>query len=226
MRTIQDISNRRFGRLIAIKLAFVKPLKRGTLHFWLCKCDCGKEKSISKQKLLSGETKSCGCLQRDTAKRDSTTHGLAGHPLWSLWRDIRNRCYNPKVNSYHLYGGRGVAMCEEWRNDFMAFYNWAIGNGWKPGLQIDKDKKAREIGVEPLLYSPERCEFVTPKENNNNRRSNVYIEFNGETKTVAQWSELYGMSQHLVSARLRRGWPIEQALTIDTKLTGKRKCFH
>lgn len=194
--------------------------------YWLCKCKCGNEKTVNIAKLINGEVRSCGCYKKEKAKSDSTTHGLAGHPLWSLWRDIRNRCYNKNVSHYHLYGGRGVVMCQEWSNDFMAFYNWAINNGWRKGLQIDKDIKARELGVEALLYSPCRCQFVTSKTNNNNRRSNRYIEFNGVVKTVMQWSEEYKINHGTLFGRLKRGWPIGKALTISAEKTGKTKCFH
>ncbi len=178
------------------------------------KCQCGEVKKISIYKANIGETRSCGCYQREVATKDSTTHGLTGHPIWSLHRDIRNRCYSTKVESYPDYGGRGVVMCDEWRNDFMSFYNWCIANGWRKGLQIDKDIKAKELGVEALLYSPERCQFVTPKKNSNNRRSNRYIEHNGITKTLMEWSEIVGINQGTIHSRLSRGWSVERAFKV------------
>ena len=211
MWVAKDITNQRFGRLVALELSHIKKSKRGSNHYWKCICDCGVEKIVQKQKLTNGNTRSCGCLQRETAKKDSTTHGLTGHPIWSLYRDIGNRCYNSNVKHYHLYGGRGVEMCEEWKSDFVVFYNWCIKNGWQKGLQLDKDIKAKELGVEALLYSPERCQFVTPKKNSNNRRNNRLIEFNGATKTLMEWSEITGIKHGTILSRLRRGWDVEKA---------------
>lgn len=214
MPKIIDITNRIFGRLTAIRLDRKERYGNTYIHFWWCKCICGVEKAVRKQKLLNGETTSCGCYQREVATRDSTTHGLTGHPIWNLHKDIKNRCYNPKVDCFPDYGGRGVEMCDEWRHDFVSFYNWCIANGWQKGLQIDKDIKAKELGVDPLLYSPERCQFVTPKKNSNSRRNNRLIEFNGVTKTIMEWSELVGVNRGTINSRLSRGWSVERAFKI------------
>ena len=218
----KDISGQVFHRLTAIK----RSRREDNKIYWLFKCECGVEKEIVKAKVVTGETKSCGCYQRDRATSDSTTHGLYGHPLWSKYKDIMNRCYNKNTVAYNSYGGRGVTVCNEWKEDFVSFYNWAIKNGWKPGLQIDKDIKAMELGVEPLLYSPERCQFVTPKINSNNRRSNRFIEYNGFVKTLMEWSEYANIHQATFAGRLKRGWGMKEALSLSTVKTGKTKCFH
>lgn len=219
LKPSRDISGLKFNRLLAVK--YVK--KVSGRQYWLFLCDCGNYKEMVKSKVVGGYTKSCGCLQREVAKIDSTTHGLCGHPLWNKWRDMYNRCYTPSVKHFNIYGGRGVTMCEEWKNDFMSFYNWATTNGWRPGLQIDKDIKAMELGVEPNLYSPERCQFVTPKENSNHRRNNRYIEYNGTVKTLMQLSEEFKIHNGTLLSRIRRGWPITEALSISTNKTGKTK---
>lgn len=220
-RQPEDISGNKYNRLTAIRLSH----KVGYVHYWVFKCACGNEKAIIKSKVTSGETKSCGCYQKEVATSDSTTHGLTNHPVWRLYRDIKNRCYRKTVISYPIYGGRGVIMCDEWKNDFISFYNWCMCNGWRKGMQIDKDIKAKELGVEPLLYSPEMCQFVTPKQNCNTRRSSRNIELNGVTKTLQQWSELTGINYATIIGRIKRKWPIEKALTINTIKTGKTKCL-
>lgn len=183
------------------------------------RCVCGSVKDIGIYKVNIGETRSCGCYQREVATINaSTLNGLSSHPLWSKWRDIWNRRYNENTKSYSHYGGKGVVMCELWEKDFMSFFNWAINNGWREGLEIDKDIKAKELKVKPLLYSPERCQFVTGKKNCNNRGSNKYIEHDGVTKTLMEWSETTGVNYGTLAGRLKRGWRMEQAL--------KNEIFH
>lgn len=207
---------------VGSRLVFLSQVDGKTAMY---RCTCGIVKKIVIYKANTGETKSCGCYQREVATINaSTLNGLSNHPLWSKWRDVWNRCYRENVKSYPLYGGNGVEMCEEWRDDFMAFYNWCMSNGWKPGLQIDKDIIPKKLGIPAKLYGPDVCCFVTCKTNNNNRKSNYCVEFNGVIKTVAQWSEEYSINQHTLWGRINRKWPIEKALTMHTKLTGKRKC--
>lgn len=130
------------------------------------------------------------------------THGLTGHPLLGIWHAIKYRCYNPKDPSYKHYGARGVRMCDEWKNDFVAFYNWCIANGWQKGLDLDKDIKAKEVGAEALLYSPERCQFVTRKINTRNSRRNHIIEYKGDRKSIVEWSEILNMNQNTLYCRI------------------------
>lgn len=142
------------------------------------------------------------------------THGLSGTPLYDLWATIKNRCYNKNEPIYKEYGARGVRMCNEWLNNPVAFIEWAKRNGWKKGLQIDKDIIATKLGLPPLLYAPDRCQFVTPKINGTATRKSRYIEYNGVTKTLAQWSDELGISRTTILMRLDiYGYSVEQALT-------------
>ena len=167
-------------------------------------CECGTISIKIMNVVLRGQTKSCGCLIKETA----TTHGLRLHPLYGVWYAMVNRCTNTKDKSYKNYGGRGVEVCKEWINDFIAFYSWAINNGWKPGLNLDKDINGSK------LYSPDTCSFVTRKENNNNTRHNVFIVFEGTKATIKGWSEITGIPYGALARRLKNGlWPIEKALT-------------
>lgn len=180
-------------------------------------CECGTTKNYFLGNLKRGLTHSCGCHNIDLVrerikkglwvKKSNIKHGLTNHPLYWIWNGIKDRCRNPNNRAYRLYGGDGVDICKEWESDVVAFYNWAINNGWKQGLEIDKDIKGNG-----KLYSPETCCFVTEKENCNKRRSSKYVTWNGQTKTAAQWADEYGVSQQLFYKRRKSGWSIEDSL--------------
>lgn len=169
------------------------------------KCYCGIEFASYTHKIKTGETKSCGCLQKETTGNATRTHGLGGHPLYKVWRSMKARCYNVKTQQYKDYGGKGIFVCVEWLNDFDGFYNWAIANGWRKGLQIDKDIKG-----DGLCYSPQNCSFVTPKENSNKRSTSRYISYNGQEKTVSEWADHFKISLKNLYQRLSRGWSVEK----------------
>lgn len=128
------------------------------------------------------------------------THGLSKHPIYWVWRSIKRRCYNTKCREYKWYGGVGVKMCDEWRTDVQPFYDWCMSNGWAKGLQVDRypDKSGN--------YEPQNCRITTSVENNNNRRNNVSIEYNGFTFTAAQWAKLVGGEKNAIANRIKRGY--------------------
>jgi hypothetical protein len=132
--------------------------KQRTQKIGLFKCECGTIKKITLSKVKNGSTMSCGCYHKKVISNNFRTHGLTNHPLYRTWGDIYTRCTNPKADSYCYYGERGIEVCDEWRNDFVKFYNWAMANGWKKGLQIDR------IDVDGN-YEPENCQFITQAEN-------------------------------------------------------------
>lgn len=183
----------------------------------LYRCYCGVEKEISIYEASRGRTISCGCIVVEIRKSEAT-HGLSKHPLYRVWDGVIKRCENKNMQAYPQYGGKGVKICEEWRNDFKKFYDWSIANGWRKGLQIDKDKKAIENGVQALLYSPEFCCFLTPKENSNSRISNRLLSYNGRTQTMSYWTEELGFRRHTIKARLRLKWSVEKALSTTEKI--------
>lgn len=140
-------------------------------------------------------------------KHFNETHGLTKTVLYSRYRGILNRCYNKKVKAYKNYGGRGINMCDEWKNDFIAFYNWANENGFKENLEIDRKNVNGN-------YCPKNCRFVTKKINLNNRTVSVIIEYNNITKTMGEWSEIYGLKFQTLWARINiYKYDIETALT-------------
>lgn len=179
-------------------------------------CICGKVKKYRLSSIKCGQVVSCGNHRDFTISPGDkrVSHSLRHHQLYTTYYSMIGRCYNLGNSSYYMYGKRGVIVCEEWRSDFMSFYNWATANGWSRELQLDKDIKAKELGLEPLLYSPDRCQFVTAKKNSNNRRSNAIISYNGKNKSISEWSEETGIGQQTLRARLSlHGWDIERALT-------------
>ena len=125
------------------------------------------------------------------------THGLSYHPLFSRWLKIKDRCLKPNNPSYPHYGGRGITMCDEWKNDFKAFYDWCMANGYAPNLTIDRiDNNGN--------YEPSNCRFVDMYVQANNKTNNHLIEINGVTKTLAQWCREYNVDYFVTEARIRQ----------------------
>lgn len=181
------------------------------------KCKCGIIKEINYEDMRRGDIKSCGCLRRETTKNLFLRHGLTNHPLYVVWKDIKERCYRKKAKNYPLYGGKGVRMCDQWKNDFKAFHKWCIENGWEAGLHVDKDKKGN-----PLLYSPETCSILTTAENQKFKNNSVYLTMDGVSHHIIDWGKLTGLGRDAIKLRLRRGWSVKDSLTIPLK-RGKNK---
>ena len=201
----KDITGKKYGRLTVINR--VGRNKSGSIT-WLCKCDCGKEIVTSGKALRGGETRSCGCGRNEKIAaigKENATHGGRHTKLYSHWSIMKARCYNPKHNRYELYGGRGITVCAEWVNSFEVFRDWALANGYRDGLTID-----RKDNDGP--YSPDNCRWATAKQQGNNRRCNRMITCNGETHTLAEWAELTGIKRQTIQTRLTRGWTVSRAL--------------
>lgn len=165
MSKLIDLTGQRFGRLVVVERAESKNKNSS----WLCKCDCGKQTVVSAPNLKSGATRSCGCgLQEATIER-STKHGGRYTKLYAVWIAMKDRCNNSNNKQFDDYGGRGIRVCKEWIDDFSAFQKWALANGYKGGLTIDR--KDNDKG-----YAPDNCQWVTSKEQNNNRRPRRYAK--------------------------------------------------
>lgn len=201
----KDLTGQRFGRLVVIRKDHVA---RNHNIAWLCKCDCGNYHIATTANLHRGSVKSCGCWYRDYIKaggNNRTTHGKSKTRLYKAWTQMKQRCYNQHKDGYEDYGGRGITVCEEWRNSFEAFYKWSIANGYTDKLSIDR------INVNGN-YEPSNCRWATNKEQSNNRRSNIHIEYKGEVKTLKQWAEEKGICEKTLKHRIESGWDIEKAM--------------
>lgn len=198
-----DITGQRYGRLIAVKRIEKPEGIKSNSAWWLFKCDCGKDVTTNSNNVRSGRIKSCGCWQKERL----ITHGKSNTKLFSVWSRMRERCTNENRRDFHRYGGRGITVCDEWRNDFQAFYDWAMANGYDDNLTIDRlDNDGN--------YCPNNCRWATQKEQANNRSTNIFITYNGNTLTVTQWAEKTGVLCDTLSKRLNKyGWSVEKALT-------------
>lgn len=184
-RRLIDLTGKRFGRLVVIR--------RLDKNYWLCKCDCGNQKEILGSNLRTGHSTSCGCYQKEVRAKNQYSHGYRHSRIYGVYGKIKGRCCNPNNPSYERYGGRGITMCDEWMNNPKAFCEWAYEHGYK------EDAKYGECTIDRIDnnkgYSPDNCRIANEKVQANNRRSNLLIEHNGETKTLAEWRDFFGMTQ-------------------------------
>lgn len=194
MRCI-DMVGQRFGKLIVVSRA--ENDKKGQAR-WLCQCDCGGSTITTRYNLITGQTKSCGCILRSprTTELDRRLSGVHSN--------MKARCSNPNNPHYKYYGGRGITVCEEWQH-VDKFREWAYNNGYKPGLTIDR------IDVNGN-YEPSNCRWVTMQEQQFNKTDSHLITYKGETKCLAEWENQLGIDHRTILARLNNGWTVEQAL--------------
>lgn len=208
MRAFEDLTNRKFGLLTVCQYIGEKEDKNDRIvRLWKCKCDCGGEIIAKENSLLKGERRSCGCINRKQMSelgKSQRKHGARSDNatpsdvrLYNVWNSIIERTTNPKSRVWNAYGGRGITICDEWRNSFESFKEWAEKNGYKDELTIDRINN--DMG-----YTPENCRWATYKQQNNNRRSNVNITIDEETHTLAEWSEISGINRWTITDRLKK----------------------
>lgn len=178
---MENLIGKKFGRLTVIERDFSKQR-----CYYICKCDCGKVKSIQAHHLKSGATTSCRCYQKEQASKSNIKHGQKGTSLYNRWKTMRQRCNNPKCKSYKNYGARGIKVCEDWDN-FNTFYEWAINNGYDEKLELDRIDNNKG-------YSPNNCRWTDSLSNNHNRRITVKIE----NLTLREIAEKYGIKYERV----------------------------
>ena len=148
--------------------------------------------------MRNGSTKSCGCLSNELLKKRNSIHGLCRTRIYSIWDNMIQRCTNPNRNEFVNYGGRGIKICDEWRQSFRAFYEWAIDNGYDDNLSLDR------IDVDGN-YCPQNCRWITVAEQGANKRNCVLIEINGKTQTMSQWARECGVSSSTIYRRFKAG---------------------
>jgi len=201
-----DLTGQKFARLTAIKR--VENNKYGRVQ-WLWLCECGNEKKIGANEVVSKNTKSCGCLAKeilDDHNNTQGTHKMTNSRIYNIWRLMRQRCYKNYNVNYKNYGDRGIKICDEWLTNFVNFYNWAIQNGYRDDLEIDR------INVNGN-YEPSNCRWADHLTQGNNRRTNHIITINGVTKTASEWGREYGLNSKTILYRLKIGWKNEELLS-------------
>lgn len=196
-----DIAHQRFGKLVALRPAGRS--HRGSV-VWQCSCDCGATIEVTCARLRRGHNKSCGCLKASQRTRlrhgHSTKNGSSG--TYSTWSNMLDRCSNPKNSRFDRYGGRGISVCERWRS----FDNFLSDMGARPsGMtigRIDNDKG----------YELANCEWQSRVAQARNKGNTTWICAHGRTLSLAEWSELNGVKQSTIRARIERGWSAEDAV--------------
>lgn len=167
-------------------------------------CECGH---IGEWRLNTlKKMQSCGCKTQEIIIKKATIHGLTGHQLYSHWNNMKNRCYNQKVESYVYCGSKGIHVCKKWKHNFKAFYDWSILNGWEPGLTLDRYPNKNGD------YSPDNCRWANDLQQANNKNTNILYTYKGETKTLAEFSHKYGFNYKKVHTRIKKlKWDIKTA---------------
>lgn len=163
MSKLENLKGIKFGRLLVVERDLTTKRTK-----WICKCECGKIKSIQATHLKSGATTSCGCYQKEKASRANNIHGYSGTSLHHRWKAILQRCTNPKAKAYKNYGARGITICEEWI-DFNNFLKWSLENGYSEELELDRIDNDKG-------YYPSNCRWCSVLVNNHNRRITAKIE--------------------------------------------------
>jgi len=201
----ENLLERTFGRLTVIASA---EDRRGKT-MWKCRCECGNVVVVRATCLKSGETKSCGCYQKECASDRAAKHKGFGTRLYTVWNSMRQRCNNPNNHAFHNYGGRGIKICEEW-DDFGKFRDWAIKTGYDDSALQGECTLDRIDNDGP--YSPSNCRWVSMREQSSNKRGTPHLCYNGEVHTLMEWADITGIKYQTIHKRYSKGWPAEAVL--------------
>jgi hypothetical protein len=188
-----DLTGRTFGRLTVVRRAD-NGHKR--IH-WECRCTCGQVRVIMGESIKAGRTRSCGCLAMEVQRSVHITHGSYGTPTYTAWRGMLARCLRKNSTQYPHYGGRGITVCERWRD----FTNFLADMGGRPkGMTLDRRNNAQG-------YFKENCRWATKTEQANNKRSTAYVERGGRRQSMSAWARELNFPLSLIRCRRLRGWP-------------------
>ena len=203
---MKDLSGNKYGRWTVIQ--FDRVFKGQ--YYWLCRCECGTEKSVYSANLKNKKSLSCGCLAIELASQREKTHGKCKTRIYRLWAGMKTRCTNKKEPAYKFYGGRGVKVCDRWMNSFEAFYA-------DMGDPPDENSSIERLDVNGD-YCPENCTWIDFSKQACNTRNNVVIEYRGEKKCVAEWCRTLGLPYKLVIGRMEHGKSFHQAISAPKRI--------
>jgi len=196
-----DLTGKRIEDFIVLK----DGIRRNKKIFCLCKCKCGNIVEIRKDNLNGHRnTRNCGC------KPNRLTHGMSNTRLHVIWSMMKQRCTNKNHRSYKNYGGKGIAVCDEWINSFDVFRFWALSHGYSKELTLDRIDGHGN-------YCPENCRWATFKQQGNNRVTNRILTYKGESHTMSQWCDITGLSKATIYGRLKSGWDIEKVIETPSR---------
>lgn len=202
MGQIKDLVGQRFGRLTVVEFAGV----RGRNSYWKCVCDCGETIVTKSSYLTSGDTKSCGCLKLERISNLTAKHNMSKTKIFGVWATMLRRCFTPTNKKFSDYGGRGIKVCDEWRDNFKAFYEYVsnLEHYGEEGYSLDRINNDGD-------YEPGNVRWATLKEQGRNKRNNVFVEYDGEKMTLKEAADRSGLKYSTLYRRYCQGWN-EQSL--------------
>lgn len=204
------MDGQRYGRLNVLKH---DGLRKGR-NFYLCRCECGTECSVLGTRLRSGKTSSCGCFHRERISEANTKHGRSHTTEYGIWTQMRARCERPSNHAYERYGGRGIRVCERWKE----FSKFIADMGERPSSEYSLDRIDNNGN-----YEPTNCRWATRAEQSSNRRNNIRVTIDHKEVTLSEAARMFGISGLVVWKRIRRGWTIEKALCEPVRKSRKGK---
>ncbi len=196
-----DLTGKRVGHMEVIGFGSKRKRPGGSFSYeWLCKCDCGKEFAADGTCIRRGSATSCGCMSVHAGQ----THGMTSHPLYAVWCGMKQRCYGKNHKNYAEYGGRGITICDRWRDSFENFYA-DMGDRPTPRHTIERNDNDG-------MYEKDNCRWATRAEQTENQRSTKLLALKGEVLSISKWARRLGIPRRTIGRRLAAGWTVEQAL--------------
>lgn len=199
-KNFKDLTGKIYGHLIVINLHHIK--RRA---YWLCRCNCGNITICISSILNSGNTKSCGCQKLSGIERNRFKHGMVGTRVYHAWSSMIQRCANPNNISYKNYGARGITVIQPWLDSFMNFFN---DMGYPPTTKHEIERINNDLG-----YSSDNCKWATRQEQSLNRRTNKFINYQGDRIVYSEWAKRMNMNIHTLYGRLRAGWSYDRIIS-------------